>query len=95
VGFGHYERTGEAVPEDTASFIIPVPGLKDSWGEVETWYSVEKSEHKKRVQNKLLVKIQPTCSRDPRILEFSVIDHHYHQQQKLFCGASPSLGVAL
>lgn len=53
---------GEVIGEGAVSVIVEAPGLKESWREVETWCQKAGTGFRKRVQEKLLVEVQPSCS---------------------------------
>lgn len=45
---------------------VESPGLKSSWKEDEAWYHGARLEPFKRIQEKLLVKVQPRSCRRPQ-----------------------------
>ena len=43
-------------------------GMKGSWREAEAWHCVAGLGSLKKAEERLLIKVQPNCSRDPNIL---------------------------
>lgn len=56
------QARGEAIGEDAILVIAEAPELKGSRRAVETWHQVAGPQSQKRTQEKLLVKVQPSCS---------------------------------
>ena len=70
------ESPGEATGKGAASVADEGSGLKGSSKEDEAW-------HHEEAYERLLVTVQPSCSRDPSILEMPVPwDDHQEQQQQ-------------
>ena len=66
----------EAICEGAASVAVEDPGFKGLCRE-------ERLDIIKRAQERLLVKVKPSCSRNPSILEMSLPwDDHQEQQQQ-------------
>lgn len=66
------ERPGKAIGRGADSVAIEAPGWKGLWREDKTWYPVTGLESLKSAQERLLVKVHPSSSRDLRILKMPV-----------------------
>lgn len=62
------ESPGEVIGEITASVAIGAPESKGLWKEVEFWHHVA-GESLRKDQESLLLKVQPSYSRDSSILD--------------------------
>lgn len=86
----------EAISEGTASVAVKAPGFgamrERAMEKVEVWYRLAGLETRKRVQERLLVKMQPSYIGIPRILEKLGSWDYYQEQQQLWNRTRLSLG---
>ena len=60
------ERLADAIGEGSGLVTIESPGLKGLWLKSEAWHRVVESEPLHKAQERLIVKMQPNCSRRPQ-----------------------------
>lgn len=80
---GHCERPGETTGVGTPSGAGEAPGMKGPHGEEEAWNDGTWAENPKIAQGRTLVKVQPSCNRDTRILEMTGPWENHRGQQQL------------